>query len=304
MKLGLLTAILGELPFEEAVTYASQAGFEGLEVACWPKEKAERRYAGVSHIDVTALTPERISQIHTLCEQNNITISALSYYPNILDADQAKAESCRTHLIDVIHGAQKLGVGVVGTFVGRDQNRSVDYNLGLVAEVWPEIIREAEQCGVRIAIENCPMLFTQDEWPGGQNLATSPQILRRLFEMLPSKNFGLNFDPSHFVWQQMDYIKAVYEFRDRIFHVHIKDIAVDDRRLKDVGVLAAPLEYMTPRIPGDGDVDWQGFLAALRDIDYDGFACLEIEDKSYEESQQRIFEAIAKARGYVRPLIR
>lgn len=304
MKCGLLTSILGELPFEEVVSYAAKMGFRGLEVACWPRGKAERRYAGVSHIDVENLSDEECSAITELCAEYNIAISALCYYPNIMDADEEKAAECKRHLIKVIQAAGKLGVGIVGTFIGREQNRSVTYNLEKVSKVWPEIIKEAEDNNVKIAIENCPMLFTEDEWPGGQNLAATPWILRRIFEIIPSSHLGLNFDPSHFVWQQMDYVKAVYEFKNKIFHVHLKDIKVDYEKLGDVGVMAPPLQYMTPRIPGHGDVDWKKFIAALRDIGFDGYAALEIEDKEYEENLERIELSIQTAMQYLRPILK
>lgn len=303
MKCGLLTSILGEMSFEEVVSYAEEAGFGGLEVACWPSGKAERRYAGVSHIDVESLSDEKCSEIKKLCSEHRITISALCYYPNILDVDEKKATACKKHLVKVIQAAGKLGVGIVGTFIGREQNRSVTYNLEKVKRVWPEIIKEAKENNVKIAIENCPMLFTEDEWPGGQNLATSPEILRKIFEIIPSAHLGLNFDPSHFVWQQMDYIKAVYEFREKIFHVHLKDIKVDYEKLGEVGVMAPPLQYMTPRIPGGGDVDWKKFIGALRDNGYEGYVALEIEDKEYEENLERIKLSIRKAMDYLRPLL-
>ena len=111
---------------------------------------------------------------------------------------------------------------MVTTFIGRDQNKSVEENLKIVSEVWPPIIKHAEEKGVRIAIENCPMLFSEDEWPGGQNLMTRPDIWKEVFEILESDYLGINYDPSHFVWQMMDYIQPLYEFRAKIFMCIIK----------------------------------------------------------------------------------
>ena len=299
MKIGLLTAILGEYDFAQTAEFASKTGFEGLEVACWPSGKAGRRYAGVSHIDVDDTSEENVQRIKEICRKNRIEISALSYYPNIMDADREKAKACEEHLYKVIHAAQKLNVQVVGTFIGRDQTRSISWNMERFTDIWKPIIREAEKCGVKIAIENCPMLFTEDEWPGGQNLATTPKILRDMFERIPSDSFGLNFDPSHFVWQQMDYVKAVYEFRDKLFHVHFKDIAVDVEKFSQVGVMGLPLEYMEPRIPGHGDVKWKNFIEALYDVGYDGYAAVEIEDKEYEDNLDRIKESITLSYNYL-----
>lgn len=300
MELGLLTAILGDLTFKEVVEYASKRGFAGLEVACWPSGKAERRYAGVSHIEINDLTEEKIKEIKKLCADNNIAISALSYYPNILDNDREKAKACEKHLIELIYAAKKLDVNVVGTFIGRDQTKSVEYNMNEFSAIWPEIVKEAEKNNVKIAIENCPMLFTDNEWPGGQNLASSTEILRRMFDIIPSRYFGLNFDPSHYVWQQMDYIKPLYEFKEKIFHVHLKDIKVDYTKLRDVGVLATPLQYMSPKIPGHGDVDWPSFINALYDIGYDGYAALEIEDKDYENGIDDIKNSIEISQDYLK----
>lgn len=304
MKIGLLSAILADRSFAEAAAIASAIGYRGMEVACWPKGKAERRYAGVTHIDVDALDEARKSEILSICSERNIAISALGYYPNPLDADPEKRGAYVAHLKKLIEAAAFLGVGTVGTFVGRVPDRTVDDNLKIFADVWPELIALAEKNGVRIAIENCPMLFTASEWPGGQNLAISPAIWRRMYEIIPSPNFGLNFDPSHFVWLQMDYIKPLYEFRDRIFHVHFKDIKLYRDRLDDVGTLAAPLEFMAPKLPGLGDVDWSRFVSALYDIGYDGYACVEVEDRAFEDSPERILASLELSYHYMRNFVR
>lgn len=157
--------------------------------------------------------------------------------------------------------------------------------------------------GVRIAIENCPMLFTNDEWPGGQNIMSTPANWRRVFEILDSPNLGINYDPSHFVWQQIDYIKPIYEFKDKIFHVHYKDIKVFWDKLADVGVMATPLEYMSPKIPGLGDVDWGKYVSALTDIGFEGCSVIEIEDKSFEKDIEDAKRAIRLSARYLRNFI-
>ena len=211
-----------------------------------------------------------------------MAISGLGYYPNLLTPDQAEARVCLEHLKKVIAAARLLGVGVVNTFVGRDWTRSVDDNWPRFLEVWRPLIQLAESHGVRIAIENCPMLFTRDEWPGGKNLAYCPAIWRRMFEDIPSRCFGLNYDPSHLIWQQIDYVQPLYEFRDRIFHVHAKDAKIERHRLDDVGILATPLEYHRPKLPGLGDVPWNRFFSVLTDIGYQGPVCVEVEDRAFE----------------------
>ncbi len=284
MKLGFVSAILGDQSFEEVVDLASSYGFSCVEMMCWPVGKAERRYAGVTHIDVSDLSDEKINYINKYLASKSIAISALGYYPNPLDPEEEKKAFYTAHITKVIRAASLLGINLVTTFIGRDKNKTIEENLVVFKEVWTPIIKYAEELNVRVAIENCPMLFTKDEWPGGLNLATTPAIWRKMFDMIPSPCFGLNFDPSHFVWQHMDYIKPIYEFKDKMFHVHFKDIKIYRNLLDQVGIMATPLEYMAPKLPGLGDVDWGKFVSALTDIGYKGPACIEVEDKAFEDS--------------------
>lgn len=299
MKLGFVSAILDGWSFEEMIDAAAQTGYECVEVACWPRGKSERRYAGVSHIDVDNLDEDKASQILNYCANKGVEISSLAYYPNPMDADESKADAAIKHLYKVIDASALLGVNMATTFIGRDQYKTVEENLKLFAKVWPPIIKYAGDKGVKIAIENCPMLFGPDQWPGGQNLATTPSIWRRMFEIIPDENFGLNYDPSHFVWQMIDYIKPLYEFKDRIFHVHYKDIKLYRDKLNNVGVTAYPLEFMSPKLPGLGDVDWGKYVSALTDIGYDGFTCVEIEDKAFEGDKDSILKSLRLSRRYM-----
>ena len=299
MKLGLVSAILDGWNFDEMLETVSGAGFSCVEVACWPAGKAERRYAGVSHIDVDGLTDEKAAEILAKCRAKNVTISSLAFYPNTMDADPEKRAAAVGHLMKVIRASAKLGVNLVTTFIGRDQTKTAEENLRLAAEVWPPILALAESLNVRIGIENCPMLFGPEQWPGGQNLMTTPDLWRRVFEVLPSPNLGLNFDPSHFVWQMMDYVKPVYEFSGKLFHVHFKDIKLFPDRLNEVGIMAYPLQYMSPKIPGLGDVNWSRFVSALTDVGYDGCACIEVEDRAFEGSREKILESLRLSKRYM-----
>lgn len=303
MKLGFVSAILDGWRFEEMIDTASEMGYECVEVACWPKGKAERRYAGVSHIDVDALGDAEVAYIQSYCEEKGVEISALAFYPNIMDGDLQKRTAAIEHLKKVIVASARLGVNMVTTFIGRDQTKTVEENLALVREIWPPIIQLAEQHGVKIAIENCPMLFGADQWPGGQNLMTTPSIWRKVFEILPSDSLGLNYDPSHFVWQMIDYVKPIYEFKDKIFHVHYKDIKVYPDKLNDVGVMAYPLEFMSPKLPGLGDVDWGRYVSALTDIGYDGHTCIEVEDKAFEGSKEKVLDSLRISQRYMRQFV-
>jgi sugar phosphate isomerase/epimerase len=290
MKLGFFTAILPDLSLEEVAAFAAAEGFRCLEVACWPKMKADRRYAGITHIDVADFSDADAAAVRTIIERHGVEISALGYYPNPLCPDEKEAAVYIEHIRKVISAAQRLGVAGVNTFIGRDWTRSLDENWKVFDRRWPPIIEYAESCGVRVGIENCPMLFTGDEWPGGKNMAHTPKIWREMFRRIPSSHFGLNYDPSHAVWQFMDSARHIRDFADRIFHVHAKDARVLRDQLSEVGILAAPLEFHQPKLPGLGDVPWSNFFAALTDIRYAGAVCIEVEDRAYEgalEDRQR-----------------
>ena len=300
-QFGLLTAILDGWTYEEAVDIAAGLGFQCLEVACWPAGKAERRYAGVSHIDAERVLEDDAYAKHVTdyIAGKGMHISSLAYYPNTMDPDTAKRTAAIDHLKALIRASARLGVNMVSTFIGRDQAKSEEENLRLFQEIWPPIIKLAEEQGVKVAIENCPMLFGEDQWPGGQNLMRSPALYRKLFDLIPSPNFGLNFDPSHYVWQQMDYVKTIYDFKDRIFHVHFKDIKLYPEKLAECGVMAYPLDYMSLKLPGLGDVDWAAFISALNDIRYSGDAVIEVEDKAFEDSREDILKSIALSKRYL-----
>lgn len=305
MKLGFVSAILDTWNYEEMMDFASDHGFECVEVACWPQGKAERRYAGVTHIDVDKVLEDEEYAKHILdySKEKNVEISTLAYYPNTMDENQEKREAAVAHLKNVIRASHKLGVNMVSTFIGRDQTKTVEENLELVKEVWPSIIKLAEENDVKVAIENCPMLFGPDQWPGGQNLMTTPKIWRQVFDILKSDNLGINYDPSHFVWQMIDYIKPIYEFKDKIFHVHYKDIKVYPDRLNDCGIMAYPLDFMSPKLPGLGDVDWSKYVSALTDIGYDGCTCIEVEDRAFEGSKEKVEDSLILSRRYLKQFV-
>lgn len=299
LDLGFVSAIMAENTFEEVIGFASDNGFKCVEIMCWPVGKAERRYAGVTHINVDDLSDAAVKAIRETLQAKKIYISGLGYYPNPLDSDREKGAVYVDHIKKVIRGAAKLGVPVVNTFVGRDPVRSVEDNLAMFREVWPEIVRTAEEQGIRIGIENCPMIFTRDEWPGGKNLATTPAIWDKMFGIIPSPNFGLNYDPSHLIWQQMDEIQPIFDYRERLHHIHLKDAKVYRDKLNRVGIMAYPLEYHQPKLPGLGDVRWGAFFSALTSVGYRGPVCIEVEDRAYEKSEADIRTSILQSRNYL-----
>ena len=303
MQLGFVSAILPELPLREVAAVARQTGYSCVELMCWPPSQAERRYAGVTHIDVAHFGPPQADETLAIMAEAGVAISGLGYYPNPLCPDRDEAERCIGQIRRVIEAASLLGVGRMNTFVGRDWTKSVDDNWPRFLEVWRPLVKLAEDRGVKIGIENCPMLFTKDEWPGGKNLAASPAIWRRMFSDIPSPNFGLNYDPSHLVWQQMDYLAPLREFASRLHHVHAKDVRIDRHQLNDVGILASPNQYHTPKLPGLGDVRWGEFFSVLTDTGYRGPVCVEVEDRAYEHSLETRKSALQQSANYLRNFI-
>ena len=299
MKLGMNTAILGAKPLEEVIDFAASIGLKSIEAACWPVCKADRRYAGVTHIDVDQLTQERAEGILQYAGEKGIQIGSLSYSPNPLVDNEGLRQTYFVHIKKVIAAAEKLGVRAIDTFIGKDHKRPIAENMELFKRYWPDIIRFAEDHNVIVTFENCPMYFTQDEWPGGKNLAVSPKIWREMFSLIDSGYFGITFDPSHFAWQRMDYIKPIYEFREKIVNVHLKDTKFYQDKYDDVGIFANPLEYHAPKLPGLGDIDWGRVVSALTDIGFVGSAFIEVEDGAFEGSEKDVLDSLRISKNYM-----
>lgn len=299
MKLGFVSAILAELTLEQVLSFAAEAGFSSVEVMCWPPGKADRRYSGVTHLDVSTFGTDDVQRVLELTARYGVAISGLGYYPNPLSADAVESEIAVAHLHRLIDASAALGINVVNSFIGRDPAKSVEANWPRFLEVWLPLIGHAQERGVRVGIENCPMLFSQDEWPGGKNLATTPSVWRRMFDAIPSKSLGLNYDPSHMIWQQMDYLGPLAEFRDRLVHIHAKDARIERKALDDHGVLSYPKLWHTPKLPGMGDIHWGAFLGALADAGYDGHVAIEVEDRAFEGSIEKRKESLVISRRHL-----
>jgi sugar phosphate isomerase/epimerase len=303
MQLGFVSAILPDRSLKQVLAFAGEEGFQCVELMCWPVGKAERKFAGVTHVDVSNPKSIPVDEVLGLADQAGVEISALGYYPNALDPNVDVSRRAVDHLKKVILGAERLGLTRVNSFIGRDWTRGVDENWPRFLKVWKPLIQFAEDHGVRIGIENCPMSFTRDEWPGGKNLAASPAIWRRMFSDISSDHFGLNYDPSHLVLQHMDWLKPLHEFRDKLFHVHAKDLLILKDRLDDVGIFAFPKEYHTPRIPGFGAIDWGRFVGALQQEGYGGPVCIEVEDDSFGKTLAGRERALKVARNVLQSFI-
>jgi sugar phosphate isomerase/epimerase len=302
MKLGFVSAILAEIALPDVLQFAGASGYSCVELMCWPISKAERRYAGVTHVGVAEFDQSQADDLKGLATEHGVEVSALGYYPNPLAPDAEESQAAVAHIKKVIEASSLLGLNM-NTFVGRDWTKSVDDNWARFLEVWQPIIAFAEDHGVKVGIENCPMIFSADEWPGGKNLATTPAIWDRMFNDIPSENFGLNYDPSHMVWQHMDYIQPIKDYADKFFHVHAKDVRIDKDRLDQVGIMAFPSDYHTPKLPGLGEVDWGRFCSVLGDCGYDGPVCVEVEDRAYEGSIELRKDSLTQSHTYLRNFI-
>ena len=305
MKLGLLTAAFPDTPLTEVADWAGGNGFSMLEVACWPRSDGPtRRYAGVSHIDCANLSDGEAKDLVGDLAERGVEISALGYYPNPLHPDLDRRAEVIEHLGHVIEAAPKLGVPVVNTFIGNDKDKTFKENFAEFTQVWPDIVARAADAGVKIAIENCPMIFSQDEWPGGNNLMHTPAAWRDVFGHLEGDTLGLNLDPSHLVWQMIDYERVVREFGDRLYHVHAKDMEIDRNGLYERGVLSAGMGWQVPRLPGLGEVRWDRFVSALYKAGYDYAVVVEHEDRQFEGSDDKVKAGFLLARNAVAPVHR
>jgi len=303
MKLGLLTAPFEDTGLMDVAHWAGANGFSAFEVACWPASGGEkRRYAGTSHIDVDGLTPAQGEDIKGGLAEHGIEISGLGYYPNPLHADADHRDEVIGHLEKVITAASTMDVKVVNTFLGGDRALNVDDNWSRALEIFAPIVSHADAAGVTLCFENCPMIFSYDEWPGGHNIAYSPKIWRRILEEWPA--VGMNFDPSHLIWQFIDQTRFIREFGPRMAHVHAKDVMVDSDGLYENGVMSVGMGWQIPRLCGLGDVDWPGFFSELYRAGYDGPIIIEHEDRLFEGTDEKVKRGFALARDVLAPFIR
>jgi sugar phosphate isomerase/epimerase len=296
MDLGFLTVCLGEMSLREKAKWASKKGFKCLEVACWPRENT-RDYSS-SDIDVANLTQAEADEIKGYMKEYGLRISSLAYYDNNLHNDPERRAFINGHVKKCIDAASMLGTDMVGTFVGRNIDKSIEENFDEFEKVFGELVGYAEKKGIKIIIENCPMEGWQAAGVPG-TISYTPELWDEMFKRVPSKNFGLNFDPSHLLFQLIDYYALVPKYIDRIFHVHAKDAEVFEDRLKWYGVFNKQLKgdkpygYWRFRMPSLGQVDWKKFVGILKENGYDDVLSIEHEDPLYEGSDEKVLEGLS-----------
>jgi sugar phosphate isomerase/epimerase len=292
MQLGFVSLILRDLPLNDVLAFAAKHGFQCVELMCWPAEST-----GVTHLDVDRLSVEEVKRVNRVCAETGVRIASLGYYANPLTDNELVRNAAITHLGTVMDAAVDLDVPIVNTYVGRNPKRTIDENWPLFERVWTPVIERAASLGLRIGTENCPMLFSNAEWPGGVNMSTTPAIWREMFHRIPSPNFGLVFDPSHLLWLGIDHLRALREFSDRLITVQIKDEKIDHERLYERGVMEFGWHY--PKIPGLGDIDWAAYWRTLHQIGFDGDVLIEVQDRAFGTSLEERMRATLAAKQHV-----
>lgn len=275
MRLGFYTEYS-----EETARFAQEVGFKSLELSAWP----------ASTLNADTTTDQRIRAIRRDLEARDIEISALGYYPNYLDPDPKERREAQRYFLKVLDLASRMGVSVVCTFAGRDPRKPVADNIPEFAEVFSRFADEAERRGLRIAIENCPMMDRLRMQ--GVNIAFSPEVWDAMFAAVPSKALGLELDPSHCVWLGIDYVQAVYDYGERIYHIHAKDMEINRRVLARVGIYGQVFGevhglghgWWRARTPGWGEIDWARFITALLEVNYGGNIDIEHEDDVFAQA--------------------
>lgn len=309
MKLGFLTGCLGDMTLEEKVSWANQNGFDCVEVSCWPKSNT-RDYSG-SDIDVENLSVKEAQHIKEILKGKNMSISALAYYDNNLHSDINLRNSYINHLKKVIDAAEMLDVELVGTFVGRNMDLTIEENFDLYEEIFRSLVDYSKKRNVKLMIENCPMPgWSKDGFAG--TISYSPELWDEMFRRIPDKNFGLNFDPSHLLWLKIDYIKAFIDYKDRIFHVHAKDNEVIEDKLSYYSIFGKQINkanewdlgWWIAKIPGKGQIDWGQFVDLLKEQNYDGVVSIEHEDHDYEGSIEKVKEGLLYSKEHLRNFVK
>ena len=303
MRLGFLTAPLPDMDLMDIADWAAANEFDSLEIAVWPRKGGvKRRYAGTSHIDVANLSDQQAQDIRSEIEGKGLYISGLGFYPNPLHPDPAVRDPAIAHIKTVIEACRKMGVPYMNTFMGGDSKKNLDENWEEAQRVWPDIVKHAQDNGVKVTIENCPMIFSYDEWPGGNNIAWSPYIWRRILEKWGG-TIGLNYDPSHLVWLMIDQGRFIREFGSHILHFQAKDVHIDRDGLYERGTLSSGVGWQIPRLPGLGDAPWAEIFSNLYRVGYDGDCIIEHEDRRFEGTDDLVKRGFLLARNILRPYI-
>lgn len=262
MKLSFTTNVYGDWqwPVGKLARWAKDNGFQGIEVG-----------------PLTKTTEEEMRQA---MEETGTEIPALIYCRNVLDVNKDVAAFHRKQVLDRVRWAGNLGIPLMVTSTGRAQNLTIEQSLEPGLEfLGKEVLPLAKDCGVKVALENCPAIG---------NVACSPAMWRKTFAALP--DLGLAYDPSHLVWQFIDPYIPMREFGDRIVHVHAKDTEILPDVLQDVGIEGQG--WWRYRMPGWGAINWTRIVSQLMEIGYDGYISIEHEDPVWHGTEEKVAHAL------------
>lgn len=281
MLLGYLTVYS-----PERVAKAAELGFDCLSINSSPDNPTGKALS----------TKKERQRMLEVFDEYGVKISAVCAYSNYLNPNRKERTAAAGWLKKVIKAAAEMGVGTVPVLCGRDPELSIDDNIPLVKKIWTPLAEFAADNGVRLAMEN---------WMGGSSLAdrcintaVNPYAWRRIFEAVPNKALGLEFDPSHLYWQGIDYMRALDEFKDRVHHVHLKDTELLPEVRYEKGVTGQAFRF---RIPGFGDLDWPKFLTKLYEVGYKGGCVIEHEDPLFWETN--FDEGLRLGVNYLKPMM-
>lgn len=291
MKIGFYHSCYNHWNLPKTFEWAHRNGFSGIELHGGPKYPFANWNEWAKG--------ENCSELLSLREKYQMPITGIMFGAlPFLSPDTEQHKLAVGSIKRLLRAAVHLDVPVVSTFTGRDPSLTIEENVPLIEQVFPEIVDFAESCNVTLAFENCPMY---EYWPQAHNIAVSPALWRELFDLLPSNKIGLNLDPSHLVWQGIDYVQAVYDFRDKIALVQAKDTELLPRVLRTEGMMTC--KWWRHRIPGQGDVDWNRFIGALHDIGYDGIISIEHEDPIWSGSDANIEKGLLLAKSHLEQFV-
>ena len=267
MLLGFLTGgNIGDL--KTTLKWAEENGFDSISITLPIGQKFLDLDDIVSH-------PGKYKD---MISETKVVVSAIGFYGNPISLDENKRKQHIKHFEKVFDVAYALELPVVTGWVGKVENGDIEDNVREIKNVWPSLLRKAEDYNIKVAIENCP-----------GNIMYRPDIWRRVFDELGSEYLGLEFDPSHLICQFIDPSSALDEFGDRVYHVHAKDAEINWRIVSTYGITYK--RWCPHRLPGYGDYDWFEFFTLLKKHGYDYAISIEHEDPYFKDFKEGVLTA-------------
>ena len=279
MKVGFCTQFK-----EEKIKFAQKTGFEMVEINVSPD----------SPLDPRTVKDDELKRARELLDKYRIKVGSLFHFFNYGAKDETERKTAIESFSRALQMAKILGTEIVavnGLVIEADLPAKIKY----FKKVFTEFAKKAEGKGIRIGLENCPHRLN--------NLAYSPKMWKIIFNEVPNKSLGLEYDPSHLFWQQIDYIKAIYDFKERIYAFHAKDTEILKENLKEGGILDGLHggNWWRSRLPGYGEIDWKRIFVALADIGYEGDISIEHEDPVF--GGERTNEGLKRGCRFLRQFI-